>query len=122
MTDQEFKTFVNQNIIELSNNYNKKIQYFTLKETANILKISTKTLSKLVLDNNIPCYNPSPKANKKPHYKFKLSDIDEYMEKQKVISVDAIIKNTFYKKKSTINNIKISEMVKGIIRKQAVNN
>jgi excisionase family DNA binding protein len=119
MTDQEFKTFVNQKIIELSNNYN-RIQYFTLKETADILKISTRTLSKLVTGNDIPCYR-IPSGKTKPHYRFKLSDIEEYMDKQKVLNIDALVKNTFYKKKSTMNNVKANGIVKEIVRKQAVN-
>ncbi|MHB1679971.1 MAG: helix-turn-helix domain-containing protein [bacterium] len=123
MTDQEFKTFVNQKIIELSNNYT-KIQYFTLKETADILKIGTRTLSKLVLDNSIPCYRIPSEKNKKPHYRFKLSDIEEYMEKTKILpkdNIDNIVKNSFYNKKSTMNNIKANGIIKEIVRKQAVN-
>ncbi|MHB1645898.1 MAG: helix-turn-helix domain-containing protein [bacterium] len=97
MTEREFNTFVSQKIMELSGKYAKN-KYLTLKETADILKITTRTLSKLVAGNDIPCYR-IPSGKTKPHYRFKLSDIEEYMNAQKVLPIDAIVKNAFYKKR-----------------------
>ena len=114
MTEEEFKNFIVCKINELANKYC-KTQYFTLSETAKILKVSNRTLSTLVANNLIPCYRIPSVKNEKARYRFKLNDIEAFMENNKVKSINNIVKNAFHKEKIKMDKSKINQIIKTIV-------
>ncbi len=111
---KEFEIFITQKVVELAERYN-KIQYLTLREAAGALKVSQRTLTRLVQDGYIDCYRIPSKMGEKRNYRFKLSDIEDFMNQQKILCTSNIVKNAFKTKNIDRNNI--NKMVKNITTK-----
>lgn len=84
-------------------------KYLTLKKTAEILSVSTRTLANLAQNGQITAYRlPSP-GNAKARYRFKLQDIEEFMDSHKLNSINSAVKNVFKSNKARINLEKIKK-------------
>ena len=88
-----------------------EIKYLTLSQAAQILSVSTRTLANLAQGGYISAYRlPSP-GNSKPRYRFKLQDIEEFMNNHKFTSINVITKNTFKNNKARIDVEKIKKVL-----------
>ena len=105
-----------QKIAELAEKYN-KMHYLTLREAANILKVSQRTLSRLVQDGFLNSYRIPSEKGEKRNYRFKLNDIEDFMNQQKVLCTGNIVKNAFKNKVKNIEKEKIKGIVKSIVNK-----
>ena len=86
-----------------------EIKYLTLKESARILSVSTRTLANLAVSGHISAYRlPSPN-NAKPRYRFKLQDIEEFMDGHKLRSINSITKTVFINNKARVDVKKIKK-------------
>ena len=74
-----------------------------------ILSVSTKTLFKLATSGQVSAFRiPSP-TNKKSRWRFKLSDLENFMQRNKLLSVNVITKNVFIRSKARIDIEKIKK-------------
>lgn len=86
-------------------------KYLTLKQAAEILSVSTRTLANLATSGQISAYRlPSPN-NAKSRYRFKSSDIESFMTIHKFNSINVITKNTFKNNKARIDVEKIKKVL-----------
>ena len=108
---KEFEIFIIQKINKLAQQYG-KMQYLTLKEAANILKVSQRTMTHLVQDSYVDCYRIPSKTGEKRNYRFKLTDLENFMQSNKVVCVDSVVKNAF--KSKNIEKEKIKTIIKSI--------
>ena len=84
-------------------------KYLTLKGAAEILSVSTRTLANLAKSGQISCYRLPSANSKKPRYRFKSSDIESFMQGNKLLSVNLITKNVFKNNKAKIDIAKIKK-------------
>ena len=56
-----------------------EIKYLTLKEAAEILNVSTRTLANLAISGQISAYRLPSAAGVKSRYRFKLADLENFM-------------------------------------------
>ena len=108
---KEFENFLSQKIVELADRLNRN-KYLNLRDAANILDVSQRTLTHLIQDGYVNCYRIPSKMGEKKNYRFKLSDIEDFMNQNKVVSIDNIVKNSFRTK--NIERKNINKMVKDI--------
>jgi excisionase family DNA binding protein len=84
-----------------------ELKYLTLKEAAEILSISPRTLANFATSGQISAYRLPSACGKKARYRFKLSDIEEFMDGNKLLSVNIATKNVFKNNKARIDVEKI---------------
>jgi excisionase family DNA binding protein len=90
-----------------------ELKYLTLKQAAEILSVSTRTLANLAVSGQITAYRlPSACGNgKKARYRFKLQDIEEFMNNHKFQSVNIATKNVFKNNKARIDVEKVKKYI-----------
>ena len=88
-----------------------ELKYLTLSQAAEVLSVSTRTLANLAISGQICAYRlPSPN-NAKSRYRFKSSDIENFMQGNKLLSVNLITKNVFKNTKAKIDIAKIKKVL-----------
>ncbi len=86
-------------------------KYLTLKEASQILSVSTRTLANLAIGGQISAYRLPSVNNKKPRYRFKSTDLEEFMNNHKFNSINVITKNVFKNNKARIDIEKIKKVL-----------
>lgn len=96
------------------------LKYLTLKQAAAILSVSTRTLANLAVSGKITAYRLPSAAGAKSRYRFKLADLENFMNENKLLSVHVITKNVFRNNKARIDKARID--VEKIKKAVAVHN
>ena len=86
-------------------------KYLTLKAAAEILAVSTRTLASLAKSCQISAYRLPSACGKKARYRFKLSDIEEFMNSHKLMAVNIMTKNAFKNNRAKIDVEKIKNYI-----------
>ena len=86
-----------------------EIKYLTLKEAAEILNVSTRTLANLATSGQISAYRLPSYASVKCRWRFKLCDIESFMDIHKFNSINVATKNAFKANKALIDIKKIKK-------------
>ncbi|RZD16023.1 MAG: DNA-binding protein [Candidatus Acididesulfobacter guangdongensis] len=86
-----------------------ELKYLTLKETAEIISVSPRTLANLATSGQITAYRLPSSCGKKSRYRFKLSDIESFMDRNKLLAVNVITKNVFKNNKARIDLVKVKK-------------
>ena len=84
-------------------------KYLTLKGAAEILSVSTRTLAGLAISGQISAYRLPSYAGVKSRWRFKLSDIESFMDIHKLNSINVSTKNAFKGNKALIDIKKIKK-------------
>ena len=90
-----------------------ELKYLTLKEASQILSVSTRTLANLAIGGQISAYRLPSVNNKKPRYRFKSTDLEEFMNNHKLNSIDSTVKNVFKGNKARIDIENIKKVLSG---------
>ncbi len=90
-----------------------ELKYLTLSEAAEILSVSTRTLANLAIGGQISAYRLPSVNNKKPRYRFKSTDLEEFMNNHKLNSIDSTVKNVFKGNKARIDIENIKKVLSG---------
>ena len=85
------------------------IKYLTLKQAAEILSVSTRTLANLAVSGKITAYRLPSACGKKARYRFKSQDIENFMRENKLNSINFTVKNVFKNNKAKIDIAKIKK-------------
>ena len=93
-------------------------KYLTLKESAAILSVSTRTLAGLAISGQISAYHLPSYAGVKCRWRFKLCDIESFMDIHKFNSINVATKNAFKANKALID---IKKNQKGFIYMKIIN-
>jgi excisionase family DNA binding protein len=80
-----------------------ELKYLTLKQAAQILSVSSRTLANLATSGQITAYRLPSAANAKSRYRFKLSDIESFMDDNKFMAVNTHVKKVFAGNKARVN-------------------
>lgn len=91
-----------------------EIKYLTLKEAAQILSVSTRTLSGLAISGQISSYRLPSYASVKCRWRFKLCDIESFMDINKFNSINVATKNAFKGNKALIDIEKIKKFLSSV--------
>jgi excisionase family DNA binding protein len=88
-----------------------ELKYLTLKQAAQVLSISTRTLANLAVSGQITAYRLPSACGKKSRYRFKQSDIEEFMEGNKFTAINLHVKKVFSTNKARIDVEKIKNYI-----------
>ena len=90
-----------------------ELKYLTLSEAAEILSVSTRTLANLASSGQISSYRLPSINNVKSRYRFKLTDIEGFMNNHKLNSIDSTVKNVFksHKARTRIDSENIKKVL-----------
>ncbi|MHB1660580.1 MAG: helix-turn-helix domain-containing protein [bacterium] len=80
-----------------------ELKYLNLKQSAQILSVSTRTLAGLATSGQITAYRLPSAANAKPRYRFKLSDIEAFMDGNRLLAINVHARKVFVENKKRID-------------------
>ncbi len=90
------------------------IKYLKLKEAAEILSVSSRTLANMAVAGKITAYRLPSATNAKPRYRFKQQDIEEFMNGNKLMAINVNTKNAFKNNKNWKAKIDVQRIKKYI--------